>query len=230
MKVKDWIYPQASEIDTARDLEIIKKYLPEKGLVLDAGGGLGRIAIPLAKLGLRVVLLDISKTAINFAKERAKEEGVLDRIDFVEGDVCDLPFPDNHFDLVLALRDVINFSADQKRAVEELIRVLKPNHCLIVSVTNKAFWLTKLERWDYNLEKIKNILGTKSMLTEKELRNLFKGIKVEKIVGSGYCSGNIPENFITSFDDFLKIENFVGDDEELKFTCEYLVLIGEKRG
>jgi ubiquinone/menaquinone biosynthesis C-methylase UbiE len=88
MKIKDWVYPEATEIDTKRDLEIIREYLPkDKDIkILDAGGGIGRISIPLAKMDYKVVLLDISRTALNFARKKAEEEEVADKIEFVEGD------------------------------------------------------------------------------------------------------------------------------------------------
>jgi len=44
------------EFDTT--MLFLKKYLPKKGLVLDAGGGPGRYTIELAKLGYDVVLFD----------------------------------------------------------------------------------------------------------------------------------------------------------------------------
>lgn len=227
MKVKDWIYPEATEIDTKRDLEIIKSYIPKKGIILDAGGGTGRISIELAKLGYKVTLLDISKTALEIAKREAKKQKVEKLIDFVEGDVINLKFEDESFDLVLALRDVINYSLDQKKAVKELIRVLKKNCYLIASVSNKIFWLTK----EIDEEKIKNIISTEKMLTEKELRKLFKDLKIVKVVGSGYCSGNIPkEKALALKENFLEIESLIGNHPELKLACEYLVLIGLKHG
>jgi ubiquinone/menaquinone biosynthesis C-methylase UbiE len=39
----------------------IEPYLPKKGLILDAGGGTGKWAIPMAERGLKVVIYDISK-------------------------------------------------------------------------------------------------------------------------------------------------------------------------
>jgi len=225
MKLKDWIYPEATEIDTIRDLKIIQNYLPEKGIILDAGGGIGRIAIELARLGYKVVLLDISRTALEFARREAEKQNVLEMIEFVEGDVCDLKFGDNTFDLVLALRDVINYSLDARKAVKELIRVLKENCYLIASFANKVFWLTK----NFEVEKIERLIATEKMLTQRQLKDLFSDIEIEKIVGSGYCSGNIPiEYLIGNKERFIEIEDVIGDDQELMLACEYLVLIGKK--
>ncbi|MCS7123544.1 MAG: class I SAM-dependent methyltransferase [Candidatus Aenigmarchaeota archaeon] len=225
MKIKDWIFPEASEIDTLRDLKIIKEYLPKTGTILDAGGGIGRISIELAKLNYKIVLLDISKKALEIAKAESKKAKVYKKIEFVEGDVCDLSFKDNSFDMVLALRDVINYSVDAEKAVKELIRVLKNDCYLIASVANKTFWLTK----EVESEKIKNIISTKKMLKESELKNLFKSLKIEKVVGSGFCSGNIQkENYLKNKENFIEIENIIGDDDEFKFACEYLVIIGKK--
>ena len=41
----------------------LDKYLPKKGLILDAGGGPGRYTIELAKKGYDVVLFDLSTNA-----------------------------------------------------------------------------------------------------------------------------------------------------------------------
>jgi len=48
-------------------LHFLKKYLPKKGLVLDAGGGPGRYTVELAKQGYEVVLSDITKANLEFA-------------------------------------------------------------------------------------------------------------------------------------------------------------------
>jgi len=47
----------------------LKKYLPKKGLILDAGGGPGRYTVELAKSGYNVVLLDLVAANLDFAKK-----------------------------------------------------------------------------------------------------------------------------------------------------------------
>lgn len=47
----------------------LKKYLPSKGLILDAGGGPGRYTIELAKLGYDMVLLDLTPKLLEITKK-----------------------------------------------------------------------------------------------------------------------------------------------------------------
>jgi ubiquinone/menaquinone biosynthesis C-methylase UbiE len=62
------------ELDTT--IRFLKKYLPKKGLILDAGGGPGRYTIELAKKGYEVVLLDFAPGNLELAKEKIKKEKV----------------------------------------------------------------------------------------------------------------------------------------------------------
>lgn len=57
---------------------------------------------------------------------------------FVCGDACNLPFPDDSFDLVTLL-DVLEHIPDDARAAREAMRVLKPGGTLLVSTPN-ADW------------------------------------------------------------------------------------------
>jgi len=62
------------ELETT--LHFLKKRLPKKGLILDAGGGPGRYAIELGKKGYHVVLLDITTENLAFAKRQIRKEGL----------------------------------------------------------------------------------------------------------------------------------------------------------
>jgi 2-polyprenyl-3-methyl-5-hydroxy-6-metoxy-1,4-benzoquinol methylase len=66
------------EFDTT--MHFLKKYLPKKGLILDAGGGPGRYAIELAKLGYDIVLLDLTPELLEIAKRRIKKEKVQNKV------------------------------------------------------------------------------------------------------------------------------------------------------
>lgn len=72
--------------------------------VLDCGGGSGAFAVPLARAGAEVTVVDISADALATLARRADEAGVADRVHGRPGDVERLPdvLPDTTFDLVLA--------------------------------------------------------------------------------------------------------------------------------
>jgi SAM-dependent methyltransferase len=72
--------------------------------VLDCGGGSGSYAVPLARQGAHVTVVDASADALATLRRRADESGVGDAIDGVQGDVESLGdvVPAARFDLVLA--------------------------------------------------------------------------------------------------------------------------------
>lgn len=81
-----------------RDLVEGGKIKPCKTLSL--GCGLGTNEVYLAKKGFEVTALDVSNTAIELAKERAKEKGL--EIEFIIQDVSDLSVLGNKkFDFIL---------------------------------------------------------------------------------------------------------------------------------
>ena len=61
---------------TERDLSILLPHLPKRCSVLDVGGGYGRLAIPLAKKGYSVTVLDLVREFLEIAESRAKKEKV----------------------------------------------------------------------------------------------------------------------------------------------------------
>ncbi len=118
----------------------LEKYLPRKGLVLDAGGGPGRYSLELARRGYDVVLLDLTPRFLKMAKRRAKRRGLADKISFVEGSIENLPFDDNTFDAVLCLGGALNHllkKRKRKKAERELVRVLKPGKPIFISVIGR---------------------------------------------------------------------------------------------
>jgi SAM-dependent methyltransferase len=69
-------------------VDIFNAYdIPGEGLVLDLACGIGRISVPLAKLGYQVVGFDLSPSYIGFARDYAEREGVSDRTRFIVGDM-----------------------------------------------------------------------------------------------------------------------------------------------
>src|SRR5882757_9700086 len=70
----------------------------EEVSILELGSGTGNNLWFAAREGFRVSGIDISKTAVDFAKDRFAKEGLAG--DLRVGDFSQLPFPDKSFDLV----------------------------------------------------------------------------------------------------------------------------------
>jgi len=106
--------------------------------VLDVGCGVGRTTCYIAKrIGSRVVGVDISERMVDRANERAKREGVEDRVKFRVADAQDIPFKDATFDAVIS-ESVTAFPEDKQRAVSEYMRVTKPGGCVRL---NETTWI-----------------------------------------------------------------------------------------
>lgn len=124
-------------------MHFLRKYLPRKGKILDAGGGPGRYAIELAKMGHQIVLLDVSEVQLDIAKKRiaARRKEIRDRVfNIVQGNITDLSeFGDESFDSVLCLGPLSHLIEEEKRkdAAKELVRVLKRDSPIFASVIGR---------------------------------------------------------------------------------------------
>ncbi len=102
--------------------------------VLDIGCGTGRVSIHIAKhlMSGNVVGIDIyggvSGSSPDTAYYNAKIEGVQDKVKFKYGNVLNIPFPDNTFDLVTAGSVLHEIHDDKEKLIvlNEIHRVLKP--------------------------------------------------------------------------------------------------------
>ncbi|HET7324380.1 MAG TPA: class I SAM-dependent methyltransferase [Halococcus sp.] len=72
--------------------------------VLEIACGTGRFTTMLAERGADIVGLDISPAMLKEGRKKARAAGVSDHIEFMRGDAARLPFPDNHFETVIAMR------------------------------------------------------------------------------------------------------------------------------
>ena len=128
----EWYESFEGAVENYVDWELLKGYLPKNrdAKILDAAGGTGRITLPLAKMGYSVTLCDISPGMLNVAREKLLREGLLDKVEILECDVCKLQFADESFDFVLCWDGMIE-------AAKELIRVLKRGGTISIFLMNK---------------------------------------------------------------------------------------------
>lgn len=74
---------------TRSDLPFLLRRVAELGEpVLELACGSGRLCVPVAAAGYRVTGLDLTPSLLEHAEGLARERGVTDRLELIEGDVC----------------------------------------------------------------------------------------------------------------------------------------------
>jgi SAM-dependent methyltransferase len=99
--------------------------------VLDTGGGSGNFAVPAARLGHRVTVVDPSPNALFALGRRAAEAGVADRVRGVQGDIRGLfdVVDREGFDIVLC-HGVLEYVDDPAEGVRNAAAALRPGGSL----------------------------------------------------------------------------------------------------
>src|SRR5260370_12174805 len=113
----DVFTPQASARLVAAFVELSALKPPAR--VADLGCGAGAVAALLARAAYSCVGVDISPKLIALGRSKFPE------IEFAEGDIEHLPFPDASFGGVL-LSGVVHHFPDPSRCAAEVFRVLRP--------------------------------------------------------------------------------------------------------
>jgi arsenite methyltransferase len=77
---------------------------------------------------------DLSGNTPDAARANAEAAGVADRVTFRTGSATNLPFADSTFDVVVSMTVLHNIrsAAERRRAVEEMLRVLRPGGTLLI--------------------------------------------------------------------------------------------------
>jgi len=183
----------------------LQRYLPKNydSIILDAAGGTGRWATPIAKKGYKVVLVDISQAMLDVANEKIRREGLQDKVTLVKGDMAKLDYPDGFFDFAFCLTDALPLVEDIDKTLQEFRRVMKNGSYVIADLINRFNLLTPhVSGNPYNADKVKELIDRLKKETsipgkpkEKELRWLWhfpheareiferNNLEVEKVVG-----------------------------------------------
>jgi len=92
--------------------------------ILEIACGTGRFTAMLADHGAEIVGLDISGPMLQQGRQRARSAGVADSLEYMRGDAGRLPFPDDHFDIVFAMR-FFHLADTPREFLAEMCRVSK---------------------------------------------------------------------------------------------------------
>ena len=135
---RHWFYSGKREI--VRDWIWRYKAKSKKLKLLDCGAGGGAFASEMS-VDLQVTAMDDHEESLGLLRASLPPEAV------VRGECTKIPFPDDSFDIVTAL-DVLEHISDDRTAVSEMIRVLKPGGLLVLTVPAlMSLW----SDWDVSL-------------------------------------------------------------------------------
>ncbi|MDR7855970.1 class I SAM-dependent methyltransferase [Tissierella sp.] len=157
-------------------MDEIKDVLELQGeeIVLDIGGGTGKLAEYICKDCKIVYVLDESKGMLTKVEANTRVAPVL-------GDALNTNFENNSMDIVI-LSDILHHIENQQRLIEEIHRVLKKNGKLIILDFEKNHIKTKiLKAFEFTL------FGRLYFRTSKDVINLISGkFTITKFIDKKY--------------------------------------------
>ena len=122
----------------------IAAVVPAGGAVLEVAPGPGFLSIELARRGLQVRGVDISKTFVQIAQRNAAADGVEARFEL--GNAAALPVEDGSVDFVVCRAAFKNFSEPVK-ALSEMRRVLRPGGTALLIDMRRDVNVGELKRY-----------------------------------------------------------------------------------
>jgi ubiquinone/menaquinone biosynthesis C-methylase UbiE len=151
-KYYDWYHRLGTfNLDNRGRKFLVNHTVKNGDYILDAGGGTGTTGLmALQKAGpeSKLVILDASENMLHQASKKAEEQQMADRVTIQGGDMYEIPWSDNTFDVVLSTYSTCPLE-DPAHAVREMLRVLKPGGLL--GIAHSADAETKLARFLSNI-------------------------------------------------------------------------------
>lgn len=215
----------------------IKKFIDRNDkLILEAGCGTGRLCCLLARdfPDSRVIGMDISPNSLRISNN-LKEYLQVQNVSFILGNLFQMPFPDNYFDVVFNDGVIEHFSLKEKPnykdALREMIRVTKPKGKIIVDVPNWNCFPHTLYKWILRKLGKQFEYGYEKSFRRGELIKLFKEFNLINLELRGYY----PAHGFYRFSRFSFVFNLLGklidrlDNKPIANLFGFMILIkGEK--
>lgn len=130
-------YDRDKRMNVRRDTlnTYLAKNLSLGAKILDVGCGLGDVLNDLdSQFDYALHGMDYAQSNVRVAQKRLEGKASI-----VQGNIYDLPYESNSFDLALCL-EVLEHIEDDERAIREIARVLKPGGLLIAAVPYTYYW------------------------------------------------------------------------------------------
>lgn len=130
----------ATDLIIRRRYRLAQAFLQQRGgTLLDFGCGTGAQTLLFAADFDRIVGVDVEESSITTFRRRIDELGLTEKIQALCYDGRTLPLADASVDFVVSF-EVLEHVEDERRALSELRRVLKPGGRLAMSVPNR-WWI-----------------------------------------------------------------------------------------
>jgi 2-polyprenyl-3-methyl-5-hydroxy-6-metoxy-1,4-benzoquinol methylase len=176
----------------ARILLKMFRGVPKDRKILEGGCGYGIVSMTLAERGFKnLTLLDLDKERIATIDKGKTEYGVLKDIKTKVGSLTELPYENSSFEVVMS-SEVIEHITDDKKAFNELSRVLKPEGTLIVTTPEYS----ESNKLDY-----KQYGHKKPGYTVEEFEGMAKenGLAITKVIHYIYTPAKWAVNLLNRF-------------------------------
>jgi ubiquinone/menaquinone biosynthesis C-methylase UbiE len=128
------------QLEFARTQEILARYLPPPpAVILDVGGGAGIYALPLAKMGYTVHLIDPTPKHVAQAREASRKQPAHPLASADIGDARALQWPDASVNAVLMLGPLYHLTerADRILALQEARRVVHGGGVVVAAAISR---------------------------------------------------------------------------------------------
>lgn len=111
--------------------------IQDDDIVLDIGCGGGININRMSKNAKKVYGVDYSIESVNLSREVNRQEIYDGKVEILKGNVQDLPFEDNTFDIVTAF-ETVYFWPDIEKSFGEVKRVLKPGGIFLMGMESNG--------------------------------------------------------------------------------------------
>lgn len=124
--IYDWIFPHFQSFQDVID-RLNEGFVDAQDRVLDLGAGTGIVSLQTALKARHVVAFDLQEKMLLRAVEKARAQGLSEKIAVCQGAATILPFGEGVFDSVISsFMEVYLDIPDKIRMLEEVNRVLVP--------------------------------------------------------------------------------------------------------
>lgn len=191
-------------------LDEIRRNIGYRAEILDMGCGAGFLSNDLALAGHKVTGIDLSTSSLKVAENRDKTKSVR----YLQGDVYQVPFPRESFDVVTSM-DLLEHVSDPQKVIREATRVLRPGGLFFYNTFHKnpLSWLVVIKGMEWFVKNTPDHYHVyslfispkklKGMLEEAGLEHMqIRGIRpvfAQKAIFNLIRTGEVPKDFKFKF-------------------------------